>query len=210
MSDAGKTPGQHVDEAIRAARDAAAYAAREARRAARDAGDGSRTPGAYVNVAYHTAKKTAYKAAQDVRDRSRHAKASTSPEWVVFDPDATESERKYALWIHAGAGLAWVATYLSGGFVFIAPILVSLVMWQSRRHDSPFIDDHGREALNFQISLFPVAIMLTLLTCGLGLLLVPVLTIGSGVVALRAANRGEYFRYPMCIRFIKPPQEQKA
>ena len=43
------------------------------------------------------------------------------------------------------------------------PVLPALVMWLIRKDDSPFLDDHGREAVNFQISLALIAAVAGLL-----------------------------------------------
>ena len=88
------------------------------------------------------------------------------------------------------------------------PVIGALVMWLIKKDESSFIDDHGREALNFQISLVVymlLSVPVALVTCGLGALLVPavyVLGLVGMILAAVAANRGEYFRYPMCLRFV--------
>ncbi|MEM8757868.1 MAG: DUF4870 domain-containing protein [Planctomycetota bacterium] len=123
-----------------------------------------------------------------------------------------DDQRSYAAWIHWGSLIAWVSVPFSTGIAFFVPPLVALVMWQIKKTDHPFIDDHGREALNFQISLIIIGILLipvAVLTCGIGavLYLAPtVLGIVGGILAGLAANRGEYFRYPACIRVISGPR----
>lgn len=126
------------------------------------------------------------------------------------DPYAEPWERSYAMWIHLGSLIAFAAVVLpSAGVGFFVPALVALVLWLIRRHDSPFIDDHGREALNFQISLlilFIPAIVVGVLLCGVGVLVTlpgwAVLGIVGGAFAASAANRGRYYRYPMCVRLL--------
>src|SRR5262245_17610858 len=72
---------------------------------------------------------------------------------VAADIPSTDAERKYAMWIHIGAILAALVAAVSTGVgSWICPLAV-LVMWWARRDRSAFIDDHGRECLNFQISL---------------------------------------------------------
>ncbi|HYE03256.1 MAG TPA: DUF4870 domain-containing protein [Phycisphaerales bacterium] len=126
----------------------------------------------------------------------------------LVDPHATAEERRYAMWIHLGGLIAAVvaAVTIVG---FWAPPLVVLIMWMRRRETSPFIDDHGREAMNFQVSLlllFLAVIVLAVPTCGIGLVAVPVLYVFGAiglVLAAVAAGRGEYFRYPATIRLIR-------
>ena len=131
----------------------------------------------------------------------------------LHDPDADRSERTYAMWIHLGALISWVLAAASQGIGFWIPILVVGVMWTVRKKDSPFIDDHGREALNFQISLVLMVILAFvagLLLCGVGLVitmpLAAVLVAGLGVVGTImgavAASKGQYFRYPATFRFF--------
>ena len=118
--------------------------------------------------------------------------------------------RNWALGCHL-AGLA--------GVVFQVPfagIIAPLVIWLIKKDDHPFVDDQGKEALNFQIT---VAIALV----GTGLIgsVVTFLTLGFAacvffplwfgiwigniilcIVAAIRANSGETYRYPMALRFI--------
>ena len=79
-------------------------------------------------------------------------------------------------------------------------------MWLIKRKDSPFLDDHGKEAVNFQISLviyFFISAILMVVLVGIALMAaVYVLGIVGMIMASVAANRGEYYRYPMCLRLI--------
>ncbi|MDX2130780.1 MAG: DUF4870 domain-containing protein [Planctomycetota bacterium] len=115
----------------------------------------------------------------------------------LYDPHASSDERTYATLTHLS-----LLTSL-----FFVPVLVGLVMWLARRNQSPFIDDHGKESLNFQISLVIYmigAFALAALTC-VGIVLVPVvyvLGLVGMVLAAQAASNGKYYRYPACIRFV--------
>jgi uncharacterized Tic20 family protein len=119
----------------------------------------------------------------------------------LVDHDATESERQYAMWMHLS---------LLGNLVApLVIIIVPLVMWMTKKDESPFIDDHGRETLNFHISLFlymlAIVPLLLILTCGVGAILFPgiyVLGIVGMCSASKAASRGEFYRYPMSMRFL--------
>lgn len=117
----------------------------------------------------------------------------------VIAPDAAPWERTYAMFMHLTLALV---------HAFPVPVVPALVLWLIKRHESPFIDDHGREALNFQISLLIYALCLVpigLLTCGVGVILfLPLYALGivGLVLGAVAAHRGEYFRYPMTCRFF--------
>ena len=120
----------------------------------------------------------------------------------------TDGHRSYASWCHWGPTIAGVSVMATSGVTFIIPPLVALALWQIKNKDSQFIDDHGKEALNFQISLILLALILvpiTIFTCGLGAVLyigLPVLMIIGGIFGGIRASKGEFYRYPMCIRLV--------
>ena len=95
------------------------------------------------------------------------------------------------------------------GFTAIpfANIVAPLVIWLLKKNDDPFIDEHGKEAVNFQICLFIYGLVTALLTMVLiGLLLLPVLLLFwlvTMIMAAIAANKGESYRYPFIFRLIK-------
>ncbi len=127
-----------------------------------------------------------------------------------FDSDASRSERTYAMWIHLGALIGWVVAGASQGIGAWLPIVVAGVMWTARKKDSPFIDDHGREALNFQISMilmFLLALVVGLMMCLVGVAVtlpaVMVLAVAGSIMGAVAASKGQYFRYPATFRFLK-------
>lgn len=116
----------------------------------------------------------------------------------IYEVNATEDERLWATFIHL-SGL--------GGYVLpTASIIAPLILWLMKRKTSPFIDDHGREAINFQISILLYAIIAgVLITVCVGFVLLPAVLllqiIASIAMAIRA-NGGEYVRYPVTIRFL--------
>ena len=120
----------------------------------------------------------------------------------------TDSHRTYASWCHFGPTIAAASVIFSSGITFIIPPLVALALWQIKNSDSQFIDDQGKEALNFQISLILLAFILipiTIFTCGLGAILyigLPILAIVGGIMGGVQSAKGKYFRYPMCIRLV--------
>ncbi len=100
--------------------------------------------------------------------------------------------------------------HLSALFGFIIPmgsILGPLVVWLVKRGDSEVIDDQGKEALNFQITVF-LALLLSIplwFVC-IGVIVTPLIAIADVVfvaLAAMAANSGEDYSYPYTIRFIK-------
>ncbi len=120
-----------------------------------------------------------------------------SPNGRLIDSDSTPDERTYATFMH----LSVFAVNFTGII-----ILVALVMWLIKRKQSRFLDDHGKEAVNFQISLLIYSLISGLLVFVLvGIpMLVAVYLLGmvGSVLAAIAANRGEFYRYPMTIRLV--------
>lgn len=95
---------------------------------------------------------------------------------------------------------------LAGFVIPFGNIIGPLVVWMIKREESPFIDYHGKEALNFQISMsiyIIAAAILVLIAIGI-LLLVALGIFGliMIVIASMKANSGEKYRYPLTIRFF--------
>ncbi len=119
---------------------------------------------------------------------------SQSPTQRLRDNGLTEQDRKYAMAIHL--------TALLGVVVHLA-LLVPLVLWLIRKDESAYVDDHGREMMNVFLTglvLVPVCVI-TIIGIPVAIAWAVATFIGfiRGAVA---ANRGEYFRYPMTIRFL--------
>ena len=86
-------------------------------------------------------------------------------------------------------------------------ILGPLIIWLIKKDEMPTVDQHGKESLNFQISMTIYGLVAGLLTFVLiGFLLLPIVVIAQivfVVIASIKANNGEAYRYPLTIRFIK-------
>jgi uncharacterized Tic20 family protein len=108
-------------------------------------------------------------------------------------------ERNWGVFCHLGGFAAYV---LPG----IANILVPLVLWLMRRNESAYVDHHGREAVNFQISVTIYAIVSAVLAWLLiGFLLLAALAVFQFVLMVVAsvrASQGELYRYPLTLRLI--------
>jgi len=110
--------------------------------------------------------------------------------------------RRWAMFCHL-SGLAGYLPILPGIGSLIAP----LIIWQVKKDDSPFVDQQGKEAVNFQLSiLLYTVIALASICIAVGIVLLPavvVLNIVFVIIASVRSNNGEHYRYPICIRFIK-------
>ncbi len=84
-------------------------------------------------------------------------------------------------------------------------VIGPLIVWQMKK-DMPFVDDQGKEALNFQITVsIAVFICFPLMFVLIGLLLLPLVLLGALVMTIIAglkANNGETYRYPLALRLI--------
>lgn len=86
-------------------------------------------------------------------------------------------------------------------------LIAPLVLWLTQRETSQFIDAHGKEVLNFQISIVIWAMVSLILSCfliGIPLLIaIAIFDIVVTIIAALEAQKGLYYRYPLTIRFIE-------
>jgi uncharacterized protein len=152
--------------------------------------------------------------------------------------DEQKEIRKWAMLCHLSS-MAWIPLSVISAFVGIplpipfVSILGPLGVWQWKKNIDPAIDDHGKESLNFQLSLLIYGIILAILcfllvsvTCGLGMgsnsasvfstagimlffggvAISLIMGIGAFILVIFAAikaSKGEFYRYPFTIRFLK-------
>jgi hypothetical protein len=119
-----------------------------------------------------------------------------SPGSKEIDKDA----RMWAMICHL-AGLAGIILPASGNIV--AP----LIIWQIKKDNNPFIDEQGKEAVNFQISMsiyFIASVILTFICVGVPLIIATIIVFFVFLlIAAVKANNGYHYRYPLTMRFIK-------
>ena len=125
--------------------------------------------------------------------KSYEATRSETTRFVV-----TPEEKNMAVVCHVAA--------FAGLVIPFGNIAGPLVVWLLKRDEMPFVDDQGKESLNFQITMtiaFVIAALAILLL--VGFLLLPVLGIYWLVAIIIAAVRtseGKVYRYPFTFRFI--------
>ncbi len=99
--------------------------------------------------------------------------------------------------------MAMLAHLLGIVLGFIGP----LIIWLIKKDEHAFVDDQGKEALNFQLTLligWIVAFVLSFFC--IGFLLYPLLLLAAVIFSILGgvkANGGEAYRYPWSIKFIK-------
>lgn len=83
----------------------------------------------------------------------------------------------------------------------------ALIIWLIKKDQSTFVDEQGKEALNFQITMMiGVVGSWILMFVLIGMLLLPLLLIANLVFCILAAvavSKGEHYKYPFAIRLLK-------
>lgn len=86
---------------------------------------------------------------------------------------------------------------------FIAPLIIYLI----KKDESPYVAEHAKESLNFQITLFIlyiVSLVLVLVVVGLIFLwLLPIAGLILVIIATIKASENKMYRYPINFRLIK-------
>ena len=86
-------------------------------------------------------------------------------------------------------------------------IIAPLFLWLLKRAEDPFVDVCGKEAVNFQITIsLYFTLSAVLIFAKIGILLLPLVVIFqfiSTIVASVKASKGQCYRYPLTIRFIR-------
>jgi uncharacterized protein len=114
-----------------------------------------------------------------------------------MDPSA----RMWGMFCHLAAFAGLVPAVLVVGCV-IGP----LVVWLLKKNEYPFVDEQGKEAVNFQITMLLILLALPLTCIGVVLMpAVPIVDFILVVIAAIKADDGIHYRYPypLIIRFIK-------
>lgn len=107
--------------------------------------------------------------------------------------------RKWGMFCHLSSFVGFILPFGS--------IIAPLIVWQMKKDVSLFVDEQGKEAVNFQISmgiLMLISFVLVFLLIGfLFLGILAVMEIVCVIIAGIQANEGKSYRYPLTFRFIK-------
>lgn len=108
-------------------------------------------------------------------------------------------ERQWALICHLSA--------LSGYVIPFGHLIVPIIIWSMKKDEMPMVDEHGKEVINFQISItiwMIVSAMLIVLLIGIPLLIVlALLQVIFVIIGAIKADSGQLYKYPLSIKFIK-------
>ena len=122
----------------------------------------------------------------------------TTTQPTIREPEAAiPSEEK------GWAALSHLSAF--GMFLGVPSLVGPFLVWLFKR-DEPYVSEQAKEALNFNISFMIYGLIAGLSIIVLvGLILLPAVAITWFVLVIRAAIRtsaGEYYRYPMTMRFV--------
>jgi uncharacterized protein len=116
---------------------------------------------------------------------------------VTFDQ---KQEKTWAMSSHLAAFAGFI------GIPF-ANIFGPLIIWLMKKDSSQMIDAHGKESLNFQISMTIYTIFAAIMCIVIvGFVLLPLILLVNVIFVIKAtikASEGEFYQYPMTIRFIQ-------
>ena len=128
---------------------------------------------------------------------TENEKQPVQPQEAKNDP---KQERLWAMFCHLSALTAFIG-------VPFGNILGPLILWLIKRNEMPLVDEEGKSALNFQISMSIYGIgAFVLCFVFIGFLLIFPIIVADLVLTIIAAvktNNGEKFVYPFTITFIK-------
>lgn len=101
----------------------------------------------------------------------------------------TGDERTLAILVHVLSIFFW--------------IFPGLILYLAKRDESHYVAEHAREALNFQITMTLLAIVLAISLIGILFLWVPgIIDIVLCIVAAIRAGDDRLYRYPMTLRLV--------
>lgn len=111
----------------------------------------------------------------------------------------TESERNWAMLCHLSA--------FAGYFFPFGGIIGPLICWLSKRDESAWVNENGRNSMNFQLSTLLyiiLAVPLCFIIIGFPIIIsIMFLRLVCVIIASIKAAKGEVFRYPLSIPFVQ-------
>ena len=111
----------------------------------------------------------------------------------------TKDERTWAMLCHFSAFAGLIFPFGN----FLAP----LIIWLIKKEELPFVEDQGKEVLNFQISMtiyLLISGMLCFILIGIPILIgLVIFSFIITIIAAISANDGKSYRYPINLRLIK-------
>lgn len=108
---------------------------------------------------------------------------------------------------HKQMGLFLHLSQLLGVVFPVAGIVVPIVLWQTQKDKIPALDPHGKMVINWMISCFIYAVIsipLMFVLIGIPIFIaLMVVSIVFPIIGGIKANNGEFWEYPLTIKFLK-------
>jgi uncharacterized Tic20 family protein len=126
------------------------------------------------------------------------ASSSPPPLFATDNTDYARNLRQWAMYLHLSQLLGYALPVLG----FVAPV----VIWQIKKDEMPELEEHGRMVTNWMISslvYYVIGVLLLIVLIGVPLLVaIGVCGVVFPVVGGIKASNGEFWNYPMTIKFL--------
>ena len=115
-------------------------------------------------------------------------------------PQVSKDEQNWAMACHLSA--------LAGFLIPFGNILGPLIIWLIKRAEMPLVDHHGKEAINFQITVsIAMLVCIVLMFVLIGFVLIFIVGLAALILTIMAAvnvaNGKLDYRYPFTLRLLK-------
>lgn len=125
--------------------------------------------------------------------------ASTGYPGGYTGPPPSPDEKTWGLFAHISA--------LAGFVIPLGNVFGPLIVWLIKKDQMPFVNDQGKESLNFQIMVtLALAVSIALWCVVVGFFITPIIAIGAivfEIIGAVQAQKGIAYRYPINIRIIR-------
>ena len=116
-----------------------------------------------------------------------------------IESQPSKDERTWAMLCHFSAFAGLIFPFGN----FLAP----LIIWLIKKEEFPFVEDQGKEVLNFQISMtiyLLISGILCIILIGIPIVIgLVIFCLIITIVAAISANDGKSYQYPINLRLIK-------
>jgi uncharacterized Tic20 family protein len=131
-------------------------------------------------------------------DPSQQPPQGPPPQYQQPAPPTADNSRMFMMLTHLSA--------FAGLFIPFGNILGPFIVWMIKKDEMPGVDAHGKESMNFQISLtiyLIVSFILWLVIIGIPLTIgLSIFWLVMVIMASVKANEGVLYKYPLTIRFL--------
>lgn len=111
----------------------------------------------------------------------------------------TSEQKQMGLFLHLSQLLNFVIPF--------AGVIAPIVIWQIKKDEIPALDAHGKMIVNWMLSALiysVVSLVLSFVLIGfLGFIALAVVGVAFPIVGAIKANKGEFWEYPLTIKFLK-------